>query len=49
MPSEEMKAEPVGELEKLLLEESKEEDRVRAYSEAFVAQSLDKVDRVLDE
>ena len=44
MPSEEIKAEPAGELEKLLLEESKEED-----SEAFVAQSLDKVDRVLDE
>ena len=43
MPSEEIKAEPAGELEKLLLEESKED------SEAFVAQSLDKVDRVLDE
>ena len=44
MPPEECKAEPAGELEKLLLEESKEED-----SEAFVAQSLDQVDRVLDE
>lgn len=44
LPPEEFKGEHPNDLEKLLLEESKEDDAA-----AFVAHSLDQVDRVLDE